>query len=921
MAAVRQSHLKILRPFLVGESARPNGEWDMYCPLHEDKKRSASLNVKTGDWWCFASCGGGRVTDLIRRRDEWVTPATAAMNGGSHRSDKQPETITEAQVSGWSEALLHNLDDALDWMVGYRGLHQPILSKYQIGWDRDNRVYTIPVRDEESVLRVLRRYNPRPPEGRRKMWGVTGMNSPHLYPLDQLPNDTLIICGGEWDALATIQAGYPAITRTAAERVWNGGWSPLFAGKKIYVCHDADDTGQAANRKVARALSKVADVRLLPLPYKMEKKHGKDLSDFWHDFNTDVFDDLLENAAPAQRGKTYKSDPEVVTVLESFDSRRVGEPVKLMVTIKGKKEPGYSVPESAELSCTQDAGKKCEHCPLNAVSGNATVKIDQSEPAILEMLDASQQQVDDVVRRIYGAEKCNRLEITTDGHQAVEVLFARPSIDHTSGGLGDYKNIKLTSVGRHDTLPNSTVSAMGALYPNPKSHSNEFLSWDVEKTVTAVDMFEMTSATMKMLKRFQPDRRQRPLAKLAQISRELSAHVTKIYGRPEMHAMMDLVWHSALEFNFRDEVVHRGWLEGLVLGDTRTGKSEAALRLSGHYAAGELVNCEAASFAGVVGGLQQFGSGREWAVTWGAVPINDRRLVVLDEVSGLTPEAISQMSDIRSSGIAKLTKIQQEVTFARTRLLWLSNPRNAGMSNFTWGVQAIAPLIGNPEDIARFDLACAVALGDVAAEEINRPHTPGNLRYTSEACSTLVRWAWTRSCQQIRWERGAEQAVYNAALALGKRYVEDPPLLQAANARIKVARVAVALALRLFSTTDGENVLVTRDHVKDAVAFIDKLYQMPTLGYGARSKEILDDRAHAAKNVERVKKYVKGRRGLGKFLRDSGKFRRQDLEEVLNISREEANSIINTLWEKRMIRKESGDVKVEPALHALLRDV
>jgi hypothetical protein len=50
-----------------------------------------------------------------------------------------------------------------------------------------------------------------------------------------------------------------------------------------------------------------------------------------------------------------------------------------------------------------------------------------------------------------------------------------------------------------------------------------------------------------------------------------------------------------------------------------------------------------------------------------------------------------------------------------------------------------------------------------------------------------------------RWRRGGG---LRAANDLGSRYVEDPPLIQAANVREKVARLAVALAARLFSTDE-----------------------------------------------------------------------------------------------------------------------
>ncbi len=922
---VKAASLKALEPYFAGERPRDNGEIDLFCPLHEDNKRSASLNVKTGEWYCFANCGGGRVSDLIRRRSEWVEPTVAATNGhGRHSRQTPDEKITAGMVSGWAAALQGNIDDSLDYMAGYRGLLPDTLQKFEIGWDHDRTVYTIPVYNADGELVVLRRYNPRPKGDRRKMWGVRGMNYPELFPINQLGADPIIICGGEWDALATIQAGFPAITRTAAERVWNNDWSHLFFGKKVYLCHDADATGRQANRRVARMLDTVADVHVINLPYRIEKKHGKDLSDFFMDFDPEDFESLIETAVPAlKRRPEHEGDdePETITVLDSFDSRRVGDPVRLYVTIKGKREPGYSVPAKADLKCSQDAGKQCEYCPLFAADGEATVTIEPSDPAVLDLVEATSGQVTDTVRRIYGAQKCNRLEVSPTEHQAVETLYARPSVEHTSGTMGDYKNMKLVSVGRHNTPPNNTVEALGALYPNPKSQANEFLAWEVNQLETTIDHFEMTDELQAQLATFRPADRQRPIAKLVEISRAVASNVTKIYGRPEMHVLMDLVWHSAMSFWFRDEEITRGWLDVLVLGDTRTGKSEAARRIADYYAGGEVINCEAASLAGVVGGLQQFGSGKEWAVSWGAIPINDRRLVVLDEVSGLTPEMISQMSDVRSSGIAKLTKIQQEVTFARTRLLWLSNPRNARMADYTFGVQAIAPLIGNAEDIARFDLVCAVAAGDVPAEEINKEHETGEMEYSADSCRNLVRWAWSRTSEDIEWAPGAESEVYASALKMGRRYVENPPLVQAANVRTKIARVAVAMAIRLFSTRDGETVIVTKEHVQDAVMFMNKLYQMPALGYGTRSNDQLVSMKNAERNRKETIKFLKSRRGLVSFLRGSNSFRRQDVEEVLNMSREEANGVVNTLWDFRMIRKEKGDIRVEPTLHDLLRKV
>jgi len=74
--------------------------------------------------------------------------------------------------------------------------------------------------------------------------------------------------------------------------------------------------------------------------------------------------------------------------------------------------------------------------------------------------------------------------------------------------------------------------------------------------------------------------------------------------------------------------------------------------------------------------------------------------------------------------------------------------------------------------------------------------------------------------------------------------------------------------------------------------------------------------------MEDIRRFLLEKRNLAKLLRTNGRFRRQDIEEVLNIDRESANGIINRLYNARMIRKDgSTDNIVEPTLHSLLREV
>jgi hypothetical protein len=398
--------------------------------------------------------------------------------------------------------------------------------------------------------------------------------------------------------------------------------------------------------------------------------------------------------------------------------------------------------------------------------------------------------------------------------------------------------------------------------------------------------------------------------------------VTRIYGRLDLHVAVMLVYHSVITFPFQDKLERRGWLDALVVGDTRTGKSEVSQRLLEQYRLGQFVNCEAATFAGIVGGLQQMAD-RQWAVTWGIIPMSDRRLVVLDEASGLSFENIQAMSDVRSRGFVRLQKIQAEQAWARTRLLWLSNPRDSSMERYTYGIQAIEPLIGNREDIARFDFAMALTQHDVSMEDIYQVPSRDEPQYSAEDAQTLVMWAWSRQAEDIRWEFGAEDDVFTAAGWLGQEYVGDPPLLQAANAHVKVARIAVAMAAATFSTDrTGKHIVVKRAHVVSALKFLHSLYKKETFGYHRLSERMHDQAERAEESIDDAQRWLLENRMMIDFLQQvEGQFRREMVEQMLNVSREEANALVQKMFYWGLVSPNGYAVKMTPALHSLLRHI
>jgi hypothetical protein len=614
-------------------------------------------------------------------------------------------------------------------------------------------------------------------------------------------------------------------------------------------------------------------------------------------------------------------EPTPVSVLDSFDSMKIERPMVMDVHIAGRRNPPYGIPKVVHSTCTMDAGKQCAVCPMLAAGGEAQSVVPPWSSIVLGMIDSPKNRQKELLRENLGAMKCDRLLHEIQSFQAVEELFVRPSMDDDNG---DFTNRKIYGVGKHDTLPSQVVRITGTTHPDPKDQHNQFLAWEIREVESAIDEFRVTPDLVRKLGRFSPKGEQTPIVKLQETAYELEQSVTRIYGRLDLHMAIDLVYHSLIAFPFDGNLVPRGWLDVLIVGDTRTGKSEAAARMAEHYRAGTMVNCEAATYAGIVAGLQQMGAGREWTITWGTVPMNDRRMVILDEASGLAPEQIAQMSDIRSSGFIHIQKIQAEQAWARTRLLWLSNPRDASMDNFTYGVQSIAPLIGNREDIARFDFALALTTEDVTPERIQRVRRRfRSPRYSSKSCHSLVMWSWSRSPENVEWEDGAEAEVLDLALRIGEHYVDQPPLIQAANVRFKIARVAVALAAATFSTdSSGRKLIIRKAHVRDAVRFLHYLYSKETFGYYQLSSRHRDDVRQAARSFYEAKEYLSDRPFLTRFLRAvEGQFRRDMLEQTLNVGREEANGIINRLYSWRLVSPDTQAIRILPMLNNLLREI
>src|SRR5690606_10997782 len=229
------------------------------------------------------------------------------------------------------------------------------------------------------------------------------------------------------------------------------------------------------------------------------------------------------------------------------------------------------------------------------------------------------------------------------------------------------------------------------------------------------------------------------------------------------------------------------------------------------------------------------------------IPMNPNRLVVIDEASSIDNTGFPKLSRVRSEGVAEITKIVRESTAAKARLLWLANPVSGRpIMSYSSGVHAIKELIGANEDISRFDFCMTVAADEVDARIINEvkgvEDTSDVNRYSQSSMRSLVLWAWSRTRDQVQFTPRAVREVIDQAIQFGKQYTSSIPLVQTENIRIKIAKVAAAVAARTFSCDEaGESLIVHREHVQAACQFMRQLYAKPSMAYDSFSRNDKED--------------------------------------------------------------------------------
>lgn len=802
------------------------------CPFHDDKQPSLSLDLETGLFYCHGCHVGG---DVFSFHMKWHACSFTAARRAILGSDRTP-VLSIAEVTSAHEKLLQS-EPMQKVLLVKRGWNLETIEKLQLGFI-DERV-TIPIISKRGDLLNIRKYDVFH-KSKEKFKGVVGHNTIRLWPDIAFEQDLIVIFAGEPDTILARQLGINGVTFTGGEGAFRADLLPHFTGKKVYICYDVDEQGKTARNALSRKLAEhAAEVYLIDLPTKILPANG-DFSDlfFYAADNetelTELWNPLVKKAIKVEKELAVVLDDSEYNPIDFYDAvkdKYYNTDISFKAIAIGKNFSPYFAPKKIYLSCDFTRGDTCTSCMLFATGGKYTLEVPDEK--ILDLIRCTQSEQRNKLKNMVGVKGCNQFKMDMEA-QTIEEIYLSPIVD--SEKIDRQFIVRKAYTKSYNLQLNKTYSFFGKSISDAKTQEATQLFDKQKPELTTLDKFKLTEDDIKDLKIFNP-RIEGMLGideKIKQITRDLSYNIPElIIGREKLMFAYDLVFHSVLKFKLLGSLVEKGWVELLALGDTRTGKTKTAVKLCKHYRAGEYITLESATLPGLIGGMFQVG--KEMSFAWGVLPINDGRLVIMDEVNGLDQRDISNMSSIRDNGIAERTVVgSTRKTTARVRLIWISNPRSATVtiSNYSSGIEAIKELMGRPEDISRLDLAIIVAKEDVSVGDMNKlSHLKPVHLFTSDLCHKCLLWAWSRKKDQVKFTPEAEKAILKYAISMSKKYSDTIPLVQGSVQRIKLAKLSVALACRLFSTTDGENVIVREEHVDYIVSFLYDIYDSPIFGY------------------------------------------------------------------------------------------
>lgn len=906
----------------------PRTKINVTCCFHpHDSKPSLSINLRGGGARCFAASCGKSIGNIVHFEAEKLRIPEEEAARRLYDEFIRP-IVPASLLEEYKQGIISN-EKIRGTLTRATGLALATIAKFEIGWDQHTRRYTFPIRNQFGDVinvRLYRTKDERRPSDIKIYSLVEDKGKPserrygqmELFPWNDFqtytPNQPLFFMASEKETMLARQEGLQAVCTTGGEGSWNGEWLEYFSEYDIRIIFDQDQGGIKASEKIVATLQQCArSCFSITLPFPPDyHRPDRDFDDWIKSKNGSGFQ-LLRLAENPNGSRPVSFSPET-------RERNEKEPAL----------PRWYDKQLHEITEIKNNPDLLNHCIKTRGIVAATASKSYAPPwkfkvktrhgiktialplgrELISLINDGDAGIPSVLNKYI---ETPILKWEMKEHISISEVEIVPVVDVGTEQEGRYTVLRCFFTG--GSIDSNTPYELTIIpVVLPQHHETVGIIVSAVEISRAIDTWVFNNRELTELETFQPREGQSVGAKLESLANEIAINHSKIYNRTDLHIVSLLTWLCPYGFYFppNQGSLQRGWLNSLAIGDTQTGKSAVVATLQRLFKLGDIVNAENCTFVGLVGGAIKTGSG-QMMIRWGRLPLCDRKLVVIEELSGLSVREIANMSEVRSIGIARLDKGGlASRTHARTRLLALSNVRqpNKTLAEYLSGVKAIRELVGHAEDISRFDLIITLIDSEVSSDVINQPEDePITATFTPSQLQRLCQFIWALKPEQIRITDDAYLHCLEWTQSLQGIYHPSFPIFKAASGRLLIARIGVAIASAQFSW-DGESIRVGKEHIIAAVELIRNLYDKPSFGYLEYSRQMYDrelirDTPELRKTIARC---VRADVIIDMFdsLIHAVRFNRDELASYGSLQLFQADDLLGALLRARVIKKGEG---------------
>lgn len=634
----------------------------------------------------------------------------------------------------------------------------------------------------------------------------------------------------------------------------------------------------------------------------------------------------------------YKIGKEPGTPVHLSDSAKAdftGKKIQTNVLVSGKLDTPYIVPKKVRYTCRRNP-ETCEKpCILADYNGLIEKEFAENDRILIEATNQNDNHLKGVMKKPIQLG-CKEVSIKILDYVNIEELLVVPMAERVISIQNENKETievdetgkeyvarKIYYVGNRITT-NQYYTFEGYVYPHPKNQFGTILSSYAKPLQDSIDNFELTPEIIEDFKIFQKQKGEEVADRIDTILDDITNNVTLVWERYEALLAILLTYHSVLSFDFQHQRIKRGWLETLLIGDTGQAKTQLVQYFQEYAGLGELASGEMSSRTGLIYRLEQLGE--RWFIIWGKYPLNDRKLLIIDELAALNPEDLGRMTESRSTGVLKVDRAVNTETNARTRLLFLSNPRyGKQLCEYTHGIESLKHLFEEASDIRRLDLAVFFATKDVPKDVLNKKFIkPESQLISSETMKNSIRWIWSRTPEDVVITDAALEKILLHAKEISEIYgpAEDIPLISPADERVKLARKSIALAGLLHSADEShQKIIVLPEHVDYIRDFIELIYNAKNCRYDIYAKqayeegELLDSESAEIKNklyTIDIEDAVSASEEIIELFSRNDTIKNNELMELTGYSREVVSKRLKILTHHKMIKRTRNGLKKLP---------